>query len=114
MDKVYGRSDDMLIIRGVNVYPAQIESVLMSIEGTEPHYLIIVDRIGALDEIEVKVEVNEKLFSDKLKMLDSLRKTITDKFKGILGISAKITFVEPGSIPRSEGKAKRVIDNRKI
>ena len=114
MDKVYGRSDDMLIIRGVNVYPAQIESVLMSIEGTEPHYLIIIDRIDALDAMEVKVEVNEKLFSDKLKVLDSLKKTINDKFKNILGISAKITLVEPGSIPRSEGKAKRVIDNRKI
>ena len=114
MDKVFGRSDDMLIIRGVNVYPAQIESVLMSIEGTEPHYLIIIDRIGALDEVEIKVEVNEKLFSDELKVLDSLKRSIKDKFKNILGISAKITLVEPGSIPRSEGKSKRVIDNRKV
>jgi phenylacetate-CoA ligase len=104
----------MLIIRGVNVYPAQIESVLMSIEGTEPHYLIIIDRIGALDELEIKVEVNEKLFSDELKVLDSLKRSIRDKFKNILGISAKITLVEPGSIPRSEGKSKRVIDNRKV
>ena len=114
MDRVSGRSDDMLIIKGVNVYPSQIESVLMSIEGTEPHYLIIIDRVGAMDDLEVKVEVNEKLFSDKLKTLDSLKKLIRNKFKDILGISAKITLVEPGSIPRSEGKAKRVIDNRKI
>jgi len=114
MSKVYGRSDDMLIIRGVNVYPAQIESVLMSIEGTEPHYLIIIDRVGALDEMEIKVEVNEKLFSDELKVLDSLKRAINDKIKNVLSISAKVTLVEPGSIPRSEGKAKRVIDNRKI
>jgi len=114
MDKVSARSDDMLIIRGVNVYPSQIESVLMSIEGTEPHYLIVIDRTDALDEMEIKVEVNESLFSDKLKALDSLKRLIKDKFKNILGISAKITLVEPGSIPRSEGKAKRVIDNRKM
>lgn len=113
MEKVTGRSDDMLIIRGVNVFPSQIESVLMEIEGTEPHYQIIVDRKGSMDDIEVMVEVNEKLFSDEIKVLNNLSKNITDKFRSSLGISAKITLVEPQSIPRSEGKAVRVVDKRK-
>jgi len=114
MEKVTGRSDDMLIIRGVNVFPSQIESVIMSIEGTEPHYQIIVDRKGAMDDIEVQVEVGEKIFSDEVKKLTNLSKKITDKFRSALGISAKITLVEPQTIPRSEGKAVRVIDKRKI
>lgn len=113
MEKVTGRSDDMLIIRGVNVFPSQIETVLMEIEGTEPHYQIIVDRKGSMDDIEVMVEVNEKLFSDEIKVLNNLSKNITDKFRSSLGISAKITLVEPQSIPRSEGKAVRVVDKRK-
>lgn len=113
MEKVTGRSDDMLIIRGVNVFPSQIESVLMEIEGTEPHYQIIVDKKGSMDDIEVMVEVNEKLFSDEIKVLNNLSKSITDKFRSSLGISAKITLVEPQSIPRSEGKAVRVVDKRK-
>ncbi len=114
MEKVTGRSDDMLIIRGVNVFPSQIESVLMEIEGTEPHYQIIVDRKGAMDDLEVMVEVNEKMFSDEVKVLNTLSKKISDRIKGMLGVSAKITLVEPKTIPRSEGKAKRVIDKRKI
>ncbi|MFH0976143.1 MAG: phenylacetate--CoA ligase [Spirochaetota bacterium] len=114
MEKVTGRSDDMLIIKGVNLFPSQIESVLMEIEGTEPHYQIIVDRKGALDEIEVMVEVDEKLFSDEVKVLDSLKKRIKEKFKSALSISATINLVEPMTIPRSEGKAVRVIDKRKI
>ncbi len=114
MEKVTGRSDDMLIIRGVNVFPSQIESVLMEVEGTQPHYQIIVDRKGAMDDIEVKVEVSEKLFSDELKVLEGLSKRITDRFRSVLGISAKITLVEPQTIPRSEGKAVRVVDKRKI
>jgi len=113
MEKVTGRSDDMLIIRGVNVFPSQIESVLMEIEGTEPHYQIIVDKKGSMDDIEVMVEVNERLFSDEIKVLNNLSKNITDKFRSSLGISAKITLVEPQSIPRSEGKAVRVVDKRK-
>ncbi len=113
MERVTGRSDDMLIIRGVNVFPSQIESVLMEIEGTEPHYQIIVDKKGSMDDIEVMVEVNEKLFSDEIKVLNNLSKSITDKFRSSLGISAKITLVEPQSIPRSEGKAVRVVDKRK-
>jgi phenylacetate-CoA ligase len=114
MEKVTGRSDDMLIIRGVNVFPSQIENVLMEVEGTEPHYQIILDRKAALDDVEVMVEVNEKLFSDEVKVLDDLRKRISDRFRSVLGISAKISLVEPMTIARSEGKAVRVVDRRKI
>ncbi|MBN2435448.1 MAG: phenylacetate--CoA ligase [Spirochaetes bacterium] len=114
MEKVTGRSDDMLIIRGVNIFPSQIESVLMEVEGTEPHYQIIVDRSGALDDVEVRVEVAEKIFSDELKVLESLRQKIVERFRNVLGISAKITLVEPMSIARSEGKAVRVVDKRKL
>ncbi|MCL1864569.1 MAG: phenylacetate--CoA ligase [Spirochaetes bacterium] len=114
MDRVTGRSDDMLIIRGVNVFPSQIESVLMKFEGIEPHYQIIVDRKGPLDDIEVMVEVNERLFSDEIKVMNDLSKNISNHFKSSLGISAKITLVEPQTIPRSEGKSARVIDKRKI
>lgn len=114
MDKVSGRSDDMLIIRGVNVFPSQIESVLMGFEGTEPHYQIIVDRKGSMDDIEVMVEINEKIFSDEIKVMNTLSKNIADRFRSSLGISAKITLVEPQTIPRSEGKAVRVVDRRKI
>ena len=113
MDKVSGRSDDMLIIRGVNVFPSQIESVLMGFEGTEPHYQIVVDRKGSMDDIEVMVEVNEKIFSDEIKVMNNLSKNIADRFRSSLGISAKITLVEPKTIPRSEGKAVRVVDKRK-
>jgi phenylacetate-CoA ligase len=113
MEKVTGRSDDMLIIRGVNVFPSQVETVLMEVEGTEPHYQIIVDRKGAMDDIEVLVEVNEKIFSDELKVLNTLSKNLSDRFRSVLGITAKVTLVEPQSIPRSEGKAVRVVDKRK-
>ncbi len=114
MEKVTGRSDDMMIIRGVNVFPSQIETVLMEVEGTEPHYQIILDRKGALDDIEIMVEVNEKLFSDEVKVLDNLKKRISDRFRSALGITAKITLVEPMTIERSMGKAVRVVDKRKI
>ncbi len=114
MDKVSGRSDDMLIIRGVNVFPSQIETILMQAEGIEPHYQIIVDRKGSMDDIEVMVEVNEKIFSDEIKVLNTLSKNISDRFRSVLGINAKVTLVEPQTIPRSEGKAVRVVDKRKI
>ncbi|MBN2160954.1 MAG: phenylacetate--CoA ligase [Spirochaetes bacterium] len=114
MEKVTGRSDDMLIIRGVNVFPSQIENVLMEVEGTEPHYQIILDRKAALDDVEIMVEVNEKLFSDEVKVLDDLKRRIGDRFRSVLGISATITLVEPMTIARSEGKAVRVVDRRKI
>ena len=114
MNKVTGRTDDMIIIRGVNVFPTQIESVLLDIGETEPHYQLIVDRKGSLDSLEVWVEVSEKLFSDKVKGLEVLERTIAHKIESILGISGKIKLVEPKTIPRSEGKAQRVIDKRKL
>ena len=114
MDKVSGRTDDMLIIRGVNVFPSQIEAVLIGFEGVEPHYQIVVDRKGSMDDIEVMVEINERIFSDEIKVMSNLSKNIADRFRSSLGITAKITLVEPRSIPRSEGKAVRVVDKRKI
>ena len=114
MARVSGRSDDMLIIRGVNVFPSQIESVLLEIEGVEPHYQIMVDRDGALDMLEINVEVNEAVFSDEIKNLQNLEKLIEHDIKDILGVSATVKLVEPKTIQRSEGKAVRVIDKRKI
>ncbi|MDR9501176.1 MAG: phenylacetate--CoA ligase [Desulfurivibrionaceae bacterium] len=114
MEKVTGRSDDMMIIRGVNVFPSQIEHVLMAIEGVEPHYLIIVDRKGNLDSLEVQVEVSEAIFSDEIKELEKLTRRIQTEIKDLLGVSCKVTLVEPKSIQRSEGKAQRVIDKRQF
>lgn len=112
MERVMGRSDDMIIIRGVNVFPSQIEDVLLSIGDVEPHYQLIITREGMMDRLEVQVEVTEELFSDKIKNMESLSHTIKQKLSSVLQINAKITLVEPRSIPRSEGKAKRVIDRR--
>ncbi|MCX5897062.1 MAG: phenylacetate--CoA ligase [Proteobacteria bacterium] len=114
MQRITGRTDDMLIIRGVNVFPSQIESVLMQIEGVEPHYQLIVDREGNLDTLEVQVEVNEKVFSDEIKQLERLEKRIEKDIKELFGVTCKCKLVEPKTIQRSEGKAKRVIDKRKI
>lgn len=114
MRRVTGRSDDMLIIRGVNIFPSQIESVLLSIGDTEPHYQLIVDRQGNLDQLEVLVEVSEEMFSDKVRQLEDLGKTIRAELDSILGISAKVRLVEPKTIQRSEGKAVRIIDRRNI
>ncbi|MGC8706381.1 MAG: phenylacetate--CoA ligase family protein, partial [Desulfurella sp.] len=114
IQKILGRSDDMLIIRGVNVFPSQIESVLMEIEGLAPHYQLIVDRVNNLDTLEVQVEVDSKVFSDEIKRLQSLQNQIQKDIKDLLGITTKVTLVEPRTIQRSEGKAKRVIDKRKI
>lgn len=112
LQRMSGRSDDMLIIRGVNVFPSQIESVLMNIEGVEPHYQLIVDRVENLDTLEVQVEVNERTFSDEIKVLQKMSRTIQDSIKEMLGITCRVRLVEPKTITRSEGKAKRVIDNR--
>ncbi|MCL5981258.1 MAG: phenylacetate--CoA ligase [Firmicutes bacterium] len=114
MKKVTGRNDDMIIIRGVNVFPTQVESVLLEIGETEPHYQLVVTRQGSLDMLEIQVEVSEKMFSDKVKRLEELEKKISSQVESILGLSAKVRLVEPKSIPRSEGKAKRVIDKRQI
>ncbi|MDD4098463.1 MAG: phenylacetate--CoA ligase [Lentisphaeria bacterium] len=112
MAKVRRRSDDMLIIRGVNLYPSQVESVILNVEGTEPHYQLVVTREKAMDELEIRVEVTPQVFSDEVKALENLRNLLGAKVKQLIGISAKITLVEPGTIERSIGKAKRVIDLR--
>ncbi|MEN6455976.1 MAG: phenylacetate--CoA ligase [Prolixibacteraceae bacterium] len=114
MEKCKGRSDDMLIIRGVNVFPSQVESVLLGMSETEPHYLLIVEREGNLDTLNVMVEVQEQFFSDEIKKLETLRKKITANLESTLGISVNVKLVEPKTIERSAGKAKRVIDNRKL
>lgn len=109
-----GRTDDMLIIRGVNVFPSQIESVLLEIGQTEPHYLLIVDREGTMDTLEVQVEVSMDTFSDEVRRLETLERTIRAAIESTLGVTVKVKLVEPKTIERSEGKAKRVIDKRKI
>jgi phenylacetate-CoA ligase len=114
MERISGRTDDMLIIRGVNVFPSQIEAVLMAVEGVEPHYQLVVSREGTLDVLEVHVEVNESIFSDEIKGLERLAKQVEDEIKDLLGVSCKVRLVEPKTIQRSEGKAKRVIDKRKL
>jgi phenylacetate-CoA ligase len=114
MNKCLGRSDDMLIIRGVNVFPSQIETVLLEISETKPHYLLIVDRVNNLDVLEIWVEVEGQFFSDEIKKLEDLKRKIQHNIESTLGISASIKLVEPKTIERSEGKAKRVIDKRKI
>lgn len=114
MARVTGRTDDMLIIRGVNVFPTQIESVLLSIGQTEPHYLLVVDREKSLDTLEVWVEVSEALFRDEVKGLEELERHIHDEIESVLGISVKVKLVEPKTIQRSEGKAKRVWDKRDL
>jgi phenylacetate-CoA ligase len=115
MHRLFGRTDDMLIIRGVNVFPSQIEHALFEIEGTEPAYLIVVERGEShLDEVELHVEVKKELFSDETRGLEALRAKIQNVMKSKLQISVKVKLVEPKTIERSIGKAKRVIDNRKI
>lgn len=114
MSKVSGRTDDMLIIRGVNVFPSQIESVLLETGETAPHYLLIVDRVGTLDTLEVWVEMTPGIFSDEVRRLEDIEKKIHKEIESTLGITAKVRLVEPKSIERSEGKAKRVIDKRKV
>jgi phenylacetate-CoA ligase len=112
--RLMGRTDDMLIIRGINVFPSQVEDVLVRIEGVHPQYLIVVDRQGNLDTMEIKVEVTEALFSDEVKKLEALRDKIHHQIKTMLNVSAKITLVEPNTIERTLGKAKRVLDRRKL
>jgi phenylacetate-CoA ligase len=114
MEKCVGRSDDMLIIRGVNVFPSQVESVLLEMSETKPHYLLVVDRENNLDTLEIQVEIEEQFFSDEVKELEGLRQRIKANISSILGISASIRLVEPGKIERSIGKAQRVVDKRKL
>lgn len=115
ISKIKGRTDDMIIVRGINVFPSQIEHVLLGIEGTQPHYQLVVDRkTGELDELEVMVEVDEKIFSDEVKKLRALEEKIRDEIESVLGVLVKVKLVEPKTIPRSEGKAKRVVDKRTL
>jgi phenylacetate-CoA ligase len=114
MEKCLGRSDDMLIIRGVNLFPSQVETVLLQMSETKPHYQLIVDRINNLDTLELKVEVDEAFFLDKVSQLESLQKKIRSTLEDAIGLGIKVTLVEPKAITRSEGKANRVIDRRKF
>ena len=116
MDRVTGRSDDMLIIRGVNVFPSQIEAVLMGITELEPHYQLVVERAGTLDTLEIQVEVSEKVFSDsdEVRYLQNIEKRLGKDIKDYLGVTAKVKLVEPKSLQRFEGKASRVIDKRNL
>ncbi|HHX40782.1 MAG TPA: phenylacetate--CoA ligase [Armatimonadetes bacterium] len=115
MQRIAGRTDDMLIIRGVNVFPSQIESALMGIEGTEPHYVIVVDRSqGRLDELEVWVEVSPELISGEVRRLEVFERKVAAELTSVLGLSLKVRLVEPKTIARSEGKARRIIDRREL
>ncbi len=115
MHRVMGRTDDMLIIRGVNVFPSQIEGVLMEMEGTAPHYIIVVDRKpGMMDNLEVWVEVSPEMISDEVKDMENRERVIQSELMSVLGIAVKVKLVEPKTIARSEGKAKRVIDRRDV
>lgn len=114
MKKTMGRSDDMLIIKGVNVFPSQIEEVLFAIEGCEPHYQLVVERQGATDVLEVRIEVTENIFFDEMKRQRSFLEMVEKKIDSVLGVGVTVKLVEPNTIPRHEGKALRVIDNRKI
>lgn len=114
MERVSARVDDMLIIRGVNVFPSQVEEAILAVGGVEPHYLLVVDRIGTLDQLEVWVEVNPNSHFDEVRELEQLQERLQDRIEEILGISVRVKFVEPKSIPRSEGKAKRVMDRRQM
>ena len=116
MNKPSGRSDDMMIIRGVNVFPSQIEEVLLKVSGEDltPNYQIIVDRVNNTDTLDINVEMSEKLLFDDVKSIAKIEKNIVEQLRSTLGIGAKVHLVNPKSIERSEGKAKRVIDNRKL
>jgi phenylacetate-CoA ligase len=115
MARVTGRTDDMLIVRGVNVFPSQIEAALMQIKETAPHYLIVLDRDrGTMDQLEVWVEIAPEAFSDEVKQLEALERRIAAELNSALGISVKVKLAEPKTIARSEGKVKRVVDRREL
>jgi phenylacetate-CoA ligase len=114
MARVLHRTDDMLIVRGVNVYPSQIEEILMAIEGVEPHYHITLDRVGALDEMEIAVEISPELFADTVGGVLRMGQKITEAIQQALGITAKVRLVEPRTLERAAGKARRVTDKRQL
>lgn len=113
MKKVFGRSDDILIIKGVNVFPSQIEAILLEVEGVEPRYQIIADRVEGVDTLEIKVEMNEGVFSDEIKILQNISSKIERKLREVVGVSAKVKLVAPESLQPQEGKTSKVIDRRK-
>ena len=112
MTPIMGRSDDMLIIRGINVFPSQVESVILGMKEFEPRYMLVVDRRNNLDTLEVQVEVRRDFFTDDIGAMLGLKKRLSDKLKSVLSISADVKLMEPNSIARSEGKSQRVIDKR--
>jgi phenylacetate-CoA ligase len=116
MGKPNGRSDDMMIIRGVNVFPSQIEEVLLKVSNGEitPNYQIVVDRVNNTDTLDVNVEMSEQMFSDDIRSVEKIERKITEQLRSILGIGATVHLLNPKSIERSEGKAKRIIDKRKL
>ena len=114
MERLMGRTDDMLVIRGVNVFPSQIESVLVGVQGVAPHYMLIVDRKNSTDTLEIQVEVNDGMFNDSLGELEQTKKLIGERIKSVVGIKAQITLVGPHTIPRSEGKTRHITDKRVI
>ncbi len=114
MSRLTGRTDDMMVIRGVNVFPTQIESILVKISQVAPTYMLIADRVNSSDTLEVQIELTPDMMSDTVSDVENLKNYIRDQIKSVVGIAAKVTLLPPRSIPRSEGKAKRVIDNRKL
>ena len=114
MDRILGRCDDMLIIRGVNVFPSQIEDVILKLPEYEPHFLLTVDRVNNTDTSELKVEVKEEYFTDDMATMVGLQKKLEAELRSVIGLGFKVKLVEPKGIERSTGKAKRVIDNRQI
>ncbi len=114
IERIRGRTDDMIKVRGVMVFPYQIEKAILEIQGVEPHYQIIITRPQYLDELEIMVEMSKECFSDEVRHIENLRKMIEKRIEDTVGIRVKVTLVEPKSLPRSEGKAKRVIDKRNL
>ena len=114
MGRIVGRSDDMMIIRGINVFPSQVESVILEMQEFEPQYMLVVDRVNNLDTLQVQVEVRRNFFSDDIGRMLAMKKALADKLKSVLSIGVDVRLMEPGSIERSQGKGKHVIDNRKL
>ena len=114
MGKILGRSDDMMIIRGVNVFPSQVESILLEFPEYEPYFLIEVDRINNTDTFDIQVEVKPEFYTDQINELVRLRQRLTSRIQSVIGIQPNIKIVQPGTIERSTGKAKRAIDHRKF
>lgn len=112
MGRIVGRSDDMLIIRGINVFPSQVESVILEMPEFEPQYMLVVDRINNLDTLQVQVEVRKDYFSDDIGSMLAMKKKLSDKLKSVLSIAADVRLMEPGSIERAQGKGKHVVDKR--